>query len=94
MVARSYEEAQAQRAVELAEVSFDEIEDTLWQLAQLVSKEGGEVYLPAFERVQAEYDAQKERMAMIQRARQIAAAPKPKRSGKRSAKARRASVRG
>lgn len=92
MVARSYDEALARRAVEATEQFFDELEAALWQLAQLVTKDGGEVYMPAYQRVQEEYDATKERMAIIAQAREIASQPPPKGLKKRSSKARRAVV--
>ena len=92
MIARSYEEAQAQRAVEIAEISFDELEVARWQLAQLVSQPGGEEYLAVYERVNAEFLAAERQMARINEARALAAQPPPKALSKRSSRGRRAAV--
>lgn len=90
MVARSYEEAQAERAVELVEGSYDDLEAMVWRLAELMSKDGGYALMPLYQRAKAEFDALQERRAIIEEARRIAAGPKPKALSKRSSRARRA----
>jgi len=92
MVARSYEEAQAEAAVEYAEIWYGRLEAARWQLAQLVSQPDGEQYLPTYERVHEEFLAVERQVALIDAAKAVASQPPPSALNRRSSRERRASV--
>lgn len=75
---RSYDQALAQRAIELIEIDAPRIEEAFFRVATLVSQPGGEVYIPLFDRLKAEWKAVENRRAKIREARAMAAGRPPK----------------